>query len=182
MTRRTRIKFGLLVLVASQLGCSSITPVITPSGCVIFGQVGTGGPVIGIPIPFNLAGLQAKAVLTGTEAVPPADTQATGQASLTLNEDGSELAYELTASGLSSPLVEASFRIAPAGSQGAVALDITDQAVGSDDQVTITGTWPIHPVDLQAVQRGNLYVELCTELHPEGELRGQVQPEPTEQK
>ena len=172
MTRRTRIKFLLTVVVASQLGCSSLYPVFTPYGCTIFGQIGERGPIIGIPIPFQF---QAKAVLTGTQDGLAVETEATGEATFALSEDGAELTYDVKASDLSSPVTDVSFRIAPPGSEGAVALDVSDQVTEVQGEVSVTGTWQIHPVDLQALQRGNMYVELCTEEYPEGEIRGQVE-------
>lgn len=100
----------------------------------------------------------------------------TGTAALTLTEPG--LRYALTATGLTGPIINAHFHNAPAGENGGVVHGIFDAFEGT----TAEGIWrtnddePLSTDMLQELIAGNIYINLHTDAHTGGEIRGQVLP------
>jgi hypothetical protein len=118
----------------------------------------------------------ATAKLTGGQEVPPVPTTATGTASIRLNETRTELTYDITVQGLTSPIVLAHFHRAAAGVNGPVVKTITASFTGN----TATGVWrntdpePLTPALVADLFAGNLYVNVHTQNFGGGEIRGQV--------
>ena len=69
------------------------------------------------------------ATLSGDQEVPAVETGAGGTGTLTLNEDGTEATFDLTATGLSGSLTGAHFHTAAAGENGEVIFAITDTII-----------------------------------------------------
>ncbi len=118
------------------------------------------------------------AMLTGDQEVPAVETEGSGKGTFTLSEDMTMLTFEVTASGLSGPIVGAHFHAAPAGENGAVVFDLTDLVEETEGEVTIMGTIDVAEIDVdmpvEDLLGGNLYVNLHTEANSGGEIRGQV--------
>ena len=131
---------------------------------------GNGGP--GVEVTF-------KATLSGANEVPPNQSSGTGTGTFTLDADGGELAYELTASGLSGPVVAAHFHKGAPGVAGGVLFEITNRITeDADGNITASGVWPTDASDVTALLDGNVYVNLHTDDNPFGEIRGQLIEEP----
>ena len=127
---------------------------------------------------------QFAASLTGDAEVPPVETDATGAATLTLDETGEALAYEVTAEGIEG-VVAAHVHCAPEGANGPVGVTLYD-----GDPVTPDGTltegvvtapdadngcdWETLADVVAAIRDGEAYVNVHTEANPSGEIRGQL--------
>ena len=152
---------GLLIAIA---GC----PTTTGDGVADGDTGGDGGN----------GGSQARlftATLSSDQETEFTGSTATGTATLTLNAEETEVAFEITASGLSSPLTGAHFHNAPAGQDGGIVFPFTNIVMlGTDGSVTANGTWPIGAADLAELRAGNIYINIHTLDHPPGEIRGQL--------
>ena len=131
---------------------------------------GGGGP--GVEVTF-------KATLSGEQEVPPVQSNGTGTGTFTLNADATELTFELTASGLSGPVVASHFHKGAPGVAGGVLFEITDTITENPDgTLTASGTWPVNASDVTALLAGDVYVNLHTAEHTLGEIRGQLVEQP----
>jgi hypothetical protein len=123
-----------------------------------------------------LAVPHATARLDGAQEVPPVVTPAKGTASLSLNHARTELTFDITVQGLSSPMTLAHFHRSPAGVNGPVVRTITPDFNGN----TATGVWratdgePLTPALVAELLAGNIYMNVHTANHGGGEIRGQV--------
>lgn len=115
-----------------------------------------------------------EAMLSGDEEVPPVlTTTATGRAVLALTADASSLYYRVRVEDILS-ITAAHVHSAPLGTNGPVVFPL----------YTGTGTFdPDHPAfgvvtptipQLFDLVRGTYYVNVHTEAHPAGEIRGQI--------
>ena len=112
-----------------------------------------------------------KVALSGNQEVPPVMTQAAGSGTLTINPDKT-VAGSVTTTGITG--TAAHIHEAAMGKNGGV---IVPLAKGGSD-----GTWMVPAgaklTDEQyaAFQRGDLYVNVHSAAHPDGEIRGQLKP------
>ena len=117
---------------------------------------------------FSLA-----AVLTGDQETPPVATDATGTAGITYNDQTNELGWSVTFADLSSPIVNAHFHgPAPVGVPAGVQVPIPFNAGETTD--TIVGTATLTDQQEQDLLGGLWYVNVHSEMWPNGEIRGQV--------
>lgn len=132
-----------------------------------------------------------RAHLSGDNEVPAVETQARGQATFQLDKDGDELHYKVIVANIENVLM-AHIHLAPSGENGPVAVWLYPEGgpppeliEGRFDGVlaeaTITDDDLVGPLaepslaDLVAELRsGNAYVNVHTEAHPAGEVRGQI--------
>lgn len=129
--------------------------------------------------------------LSGEEEVPPADTEAQGQAIFRLSKDSSELSYKLITANVEN-VVQAHVHLAPAGANGSVVAWLypssppAELLPGRSDGVLAEGVitaddlvGPFAGGDLsdlmEAMRAGNTYVNVHTNQVPGGEIRGQIQ-------
>ncbi len=110
--------------------------------------------------------------LDGDQEVPPVNTPATGSGTASLDTTTNEFSWEFEYSGLLGEETAAHFhgdapRCANAGVQ--VTLDSGSPKIGS---TTLTDE------QADALMAGLWYVNVHSDLHPPGEIRGQVVPEP----
>lgn len=123
--------------------------------------------------------------LMGAEEVPPVSTMASGDAMFVLSDDGTQLAYTVTVSGISD-VFAAHIHLAPAGSNGSVVAGLFGVKMfgpfdGTLAQGTITAAdlkGPLAGMSLEAliaeIKAGNTYVNVHTAANPPGEIRGQI--------
>jgi hypothetical protein len=130
------------------------------------------------------AGTSFRANLTGDQEIPtPVTTEATGEATLTLNADNT-LTYEVRARNFSSPLLSvppgdptsaAHIHMAPAGQNGGIIIFLTPPIPPGPDEFVWTGTTAaLTPEQLEALRNARLYVNIHTQANMGGELRGQI--------
>jgi hypothetical protein len=109
------------------------------------------------------------AMLAGAEEVPPVETGGTGTANVTWNSETKELSWTIEFSGLSGPANAAHFHgPADPGANAGPVVGIEDLESPSEGTVALTDE---QAADLAA---GKWYVNIHTEAHPDGEIRGQV--------
>lgn len=152
----------------------------------------------GMMVSAQGGGGRFSATLIGDQEVPAVSTNATGSISLDIDEDGEEISYELTYSGLQGTVQQAHIHFAQPGVNGGIVLWLckTTQTVTPDPPVcpqsgTVTGT--LTPASVQGaanntqqinagefaeavefIRKGLGYANVHTNLSPGGEIRGQI--------
>jgi CHRD domain len=115
------------------------------------------------------------AKLTGKDEVPPVNTQATGMAQFQLSSDRKEINYDLTATNLNGFMM-AHIHQGKTGENGqpvTTALSMGKGKITSSDlQGPLTGKQISDLVDL--MKNGGAYVNVHTQQHQNGEIRGQI--------
>ena len=130
------------------------------------------------------AGRTVTVGLSGEQEVPPVDTDASGEATLTLTRDPPELDYRLTVSNIEN-VVAAHIHIGNEGENGPVVAPLfSDDSGVSEDGVLATGTITeddlVGPLEgksfseLRSMVEKGAYVNVHTKEHPKGEIRGQI--------
>ena len=138
------------------------------------------------------------ATLVGDQEVPAVSTVATGSITLDIDEDGEEITYELSYSGLQGAVAQAHIHFAQPGVNGGIVLWLckTTQTPVPDPPVcpqsgTVSGTLVPDSVQGSAantqqinagefaeavafIRKGLAYANVHTSLSPGGEIRGQV--------
>ncbi len=111
------------------------------------------------------------ATIGRSQEVPPIPEPG-GTATLTLNDDGTELTYDISVVGI--PEVSAAhFHNAPAGENGGVAFGL-EGAIEGDSWVS-AGVWTEIPAEMaDAIRSGEIYINVHTADYGGGEIRGQV--------
>ena len=130
------------------------------------------------------AGRTVTVGLSGEQEVPPVDTDASGETTLTLTRDPPELDYRLTVSNIEN-VVAAHIHIGNEGENGPVVAPLfSDDSGVSEDGVLATGTITeddlVGPLEgksfseLRSMVEKGAYVNVHTKEHPKGEIRGQI--------
>jgi hypothetical protein len=116
-----------------------------------------------------------KVPLTGAQCVPAVDTSGSGAADLTYDPATRVVTWNITYSGLSSPSTMAHFHgPAKAGQNAPPVIWLSTQ--GSPPANPMTGSATLTPEQAQQFSAGEWYINLHTQSHPAGEIRGQVIP------
>lgn len=125
------------------------------------------------------AAAQAEAHFTarmdGLQENPPVVTGATGTGCFTLSSQG--LHFAVTVNGLSGPITAAHFHVGGRGVNGGVLRDIGAEFAGDNTAIGLwrpTDAQPLNAAAIEALERGDLYVNIHTAANPGGEIRGQV--------
>jgi hypothetical protein len=111
-----------------------------------------------------------KVQLSGSQEVPPVQTSGTGTADLTYDPSTRVVTWTIIYSGLSGTATMAHFH-GPAGK-----LEIWLSKRGSPAESPIKGEATLTSEQAQLFAAGDLYINVHTQAHPGGELRGQVVP------
>ena len=113
--------------------------------------------------------VQYKTELSGQNESPPNDSAASGMADVTYDTETSDLTYRVEFDGLSGPPIGAHIH-GPADAGGNAGIVIPFETLESPIEGSAT-----LPKDLaDALEAGQLYVNIHTEAHPGGEIRGQL--------
>ena len=117
----------------------------------------------------NAATIHLRAWLSGTQEVPPVATAASGMAAVTYDTVTGQLSWNVTYSGLSSPINGAHFHgPTPAG------LDADITVPMAQGPSPIVGTATIDAAQAAQLISGQWYINLHSENNGGGEIRGQV--------
>jgi hypothetical protein len=114
--------------------------------------------------------------LDGAQQVPPVQTSGSGKADLTYDAGTRVVTWNVTFSGLSSQATMAHFHgPAPAGKNAGVKVWISQKG---NMQMTspVSGQATLSPDDAKLFEAGQMYINVHTKDHPDGEIRGQVVP------
>jgi hypothetical protein len=122
--------------------------------------------------------------LNGAQEVQPVDTTASGTALFQVTNDGASLFYRVEVEALSSPLLlagnasrtaAAHIHLAPAGANGDIVFSLSPDLPDGppflwQGSLSLIG----QPEARDALFAAELYVNVHTEAHPGGEIRGQI--------
>jgi hypothetical protein len=116
-----------------------------------------------------------KVPLTGAQGVPPVDTTASGTAQLTYDPATRVVTWNIAYSGLSSAATMAHFHGPAAEGKNAPPV-IWLSTQGSPPANPMTGRATLTPDQAKQFSAGEWYVNVHSQSHPAGEIRGQVIP------
>jgi hypothetical protein len=108
--------------------------------------------------------------LTGKNEVPPVASAATGQGTFVVNDDRT-LSGSITTSGLNGS--GAHLHVGAAGKNGPVAVPL---AKSGDNGWSVPKDAKLTDEQYKAFQQGDLYVNVHSPAHPDGEIRAQLKP------
>lgn len=108
--------------------------------------------------------------LDGTQEVPPVDTEAAGSCAGILNDEATQ--FQIHCTHNVENVVAAHIHRAPPGVNGGIIFPF------DSPQSPITDTWDLSPNDVAHLLAGNLYVNVHSQEHMPGEIRGQIRIEP----
>lgn len=120
--------------------------------------------------------------LSGNQEVPPHANAGTGTAAVTVDDQGDRdpntnlLSWDVTFSGLTSPIVAAHFHgPAQPGQNAAIQVPITDSLIGPPSTSgELQGSANIGAGDFQQLAHGLWYVNVHSSMFPAGETRAQI--------
>jgi CHRD domain-containing protein len=116
-----------------------------------------------------------KVTLAGAQQVPPVQTTGSGTADLSYDPATRMLTWSVTYSGLTGPATMAHFHgPAAEGKNGPVAIWLSKK--GEPVESPIKGEATLTPEQAQQFSAGEWYINVHTQAHPGGEIRGQVVP------
>ena len=137
-----------------------------------------GGLLIALPAAAQTKSQAFSATLTGTHEVPQVNTIGTGMATFTVKND-STVVFDLTLKGVPD-VTGAHIHL---GADGAAGEAVATLLQGADPGGKVSGV--ITPNDLHgttmsqliaAMRSGGAYVNVHTKTHPDGEVRGEIEP------
>jgi CHRD domain len=119
--------------------------------------------------------------LSGENSVPPLDVEGTGEATVTISDDGQTVSWDVTYSGLTGAPGAGHIHVGAAGANGPVMIpfaEVTETGTSGEFAAADYETGDGLPADwdgvLAAIRDGNAYVNIHTEANPGGEIRGQL--------
>ncbi len=118
--------------------------------------------------------LAFKATLSGSQVVDPVETDASGEATLTLNEDLTTLSYTLTITDIEE-VTAAHIHLGARGVSGDVIFPIADSSFE-----TTSGEIELDEEQLDHLLSREYYFMVHTSQNPGGEIRGQIEFDPEE--
>lgn len=116
-----------------------------------------------------------KVPLTGAQQVPPVQTAGTGTADLTYDPTTRMLTWAIMCSGLSGPVTMVHLH-GPAAEGKNASPQVWLTQKGSPVENPIKGHATLTPEQAKQFEAGEWYINVHTEAHPGGEIRGQVMP------
>jgi CHRD domain len=138
--------------VAAGMGAVALTAAIAPAA----------------PASFQVA-------MVGAREVPPVDPAGKGTADLTYDAATRVLTWTVSFGGLSSPATMAHFHgPAEPGKNGPVTIWVSKQ--GTPPESPIKGEATLTPEQAAQFVSGQWYINVHSQSHPGGEIRGQVMP------
>jgi hypothetical protein len=119
--------------------------------------------------------------LSGENSVPPLDVEGSGDATVTISDDGQTVSWDVTYSGLTGAPAAGHIHVGAAGANGPVMIpfaEVTETGTSGSFAAADYATGEGLPADwdgvLAAIRDGNAYVNIHTEANPGGEIRGQL--------
>lgn len=121
----------------------------------------------GLLSPLAAEQTMLSAEMSGGAQVPPVDTEATGTAEVTLDSEAMTVSWTVSAENLTGDPVAAHFH-GPAGPEESAppVIDISENWQEGSAEITAE--------QMDMIQTEMTYINLHTEAHPDGEIRGQV--------
>ncbi len=123
--------------------------------------------------PSATAPLLFQANLSGNEEVPSVNTSASGLAILALDSETSTLYYRVKVDHIQG-ITMAHIHLGAPGINGAVTLTLYNGSGDFDPDNPVSGSFILTAGQIADLQTGNYYVNVHTDNHPAGEIRGQI--------
>jgi CHRD domain len=135
---------------------------------------------VGVAAMIWAAGAQAapqsvNVSLNGAQETPPVETAGTGTADLTYDPATRVVTWTISYSGLSGPATMAHFH-GPGATPGKSVVVVWLTKQGSAAESPVKGEATLTPEQAQQFTAGEWYINVHTQAHPAGEVRGQVTP------
>jgi len=115
------------------------------------------------------------AFLSGSQSVPSNFTLGNGTVTATL--DGNELSIDGSFSDLDSDYTDSHIHLGLAGINGGVEIGLNPELDGDNRGGTFDETHTLEAADIEALEAREWYINVHTENHPGGAIRGQLLPE-----
>jgi hypothetical protein len=163
-----RILYGLLTVLFFT-ACGSPEENVSPPIVVPAGQIVT----------------LAAVAMSGSQEIPAVVTTGSGEATVTVSEDRTQITFAVTFTGLSSATTAASIHLGPPGAAGPAIVNFATAGFTSPltGTATIASFIPQTPLGINtfadavnAIVAGNTYINIQTVLNPAGEIRGALGP------
>jgi hypothetical protein len=126
--------------------------------------------IAGLLASGTLLAADVKVKLSGDQEVPPVQSSASGTGTITVHDDKS-VSGSVTTSGIKA--IAAHIHEAPAGKNGPVAVPLEKK---SDNEFAVPAGAKLTDAQYKAFKAGNLYVNVHSDAHKNGEIRGQLKP------
>lgn len=146
-----------------------------------------------LSIALNLAKVQAQegqtfsATLSGKDEVPPTESSANGTAKFVVNSDASEVSFWVNTAGLKK-IIGAHIHSGATGENGEVVVALAKEESAEDQdnpEIQLTGNvtkgdlaGPLEGKEISdlvsLMNNGSAYVNVHTEIYPDGAIRGQI--------
>ncbi len=111
-----------------------------------------------------------KVTLSGAQEVPPVSTPASGSANISVGDDMS-ISGSVTTSGIAGTM--AHIHMAPTGKNGPVVVHLTKTSEGV---WSVPAGTKLTKEQYNSFEQGKLYINVHSDAHDKGELRGQINP------
>jgi hypothetical protein len=108
--------------------------------------------------------------LSGDQEVPPVTTQATGRGTISVSADKA-VTGSVTTTGVAASM--AHIHEGAAGKNGPVVIPLSKSG---DNQWSVSAGAKFTDAQYKSFKAGNLYVNVHSAAHPNGEIRGQLKP------
>ncbi|MDX1638546.1 MAG: CHRD domain-containing protein [Balneolaceae bacterium] len=115
-----------------------------------------------------------KATLSGSNEVPPVNTEATGTFSIALEGDSIHVKGEF--SGLSSDYQASHIHKGGINSNGGPILTLNPAIEPDKRSGSLNASYELQPEDIAALRSDSLYINVHSSDHKPGEIRGQLTP------
>jgi CHRD domain len=120
------------------------------------------------------ASMSFKVPLSGATQVPMVKTDGAGTADLTWDPSTRTVTWDITYEHMSSAVTMAHFHQGASDKNGPVKIWLTKK--GSPVSSPITGKATLTPSEAKEFEAGDWYINVHSQDHPAGEIRGQVVP------
>jgi hypothetical protein len=147
---------------SAQVTTSALRNALATLACA--GAIALAGPAMA-------ASLAMKADLSAANEVPVNTSKGTGTVSVAFDEASRKLTWKGSYANLSGPPTAAHFHIAEKGKNGGVAVLIFS---GANAKTPFEGEATLTTAQASDLMAGKFYVNVHTEAHKDGEIRGQV--------
>src|SRR5215813_2564835 len=124
----------------------------------------------GLLVAGTASAMEIKVKLSGTQEVPPVQTPASGTGTITVNDNESVTGTIMT-SGIKG--TAAHIHAGAAGKNGPVVIPLEKK---SESEFVVPAGAKLSEAQYKELKAGNLYVNVHSEAHKDGEIRAQLTP------
>ena len=123
-----------------------------------------------VPLSLSAIAADVTVMLSGDQEVPPVSTAARGNGKLSFGTDGT-VSGKITTSGIAG--TSAHIHEAPSGKNGGVIIPLVKEG---DSTWMVPAGAKLSAAQEASYKAGNLYVNVHSDAHKDGEIRGQIKP------